>query len=92
MSLDLINAVESAVSTVVQEFDKDASVMVQFAAGEWAKLKEELAKAKAVFESAPEVVPAPEPAPAPAAEPVAAAEAPVPVAEPAPEQPAQPTN
>jgi 1-aminocyclopropane-1-carboxylate deaminase/D-cysteine desulfhydrase-like pyridoxal-dependent ACC family enzyme len=55
MSLDLIKAVESAVSTVVQEFDKDASVMVQFAAGEWAKLKEELAKAKAAFEPTQEV-------------------------------------
>jgi len=49
MSSDLLAAVKSAVSSVVQEFDKDASVMVQFAAGEWAKIKEELAKAEAEY-------------------------------------------
>jgi len=61
MSKALIDAVESAVSSVVQEFERDASVMVQFAAGEWAKIKEELAKAKAVLTLDPPAVVEPVP-------------------------------
>ena len=72
MSAALIEAVQSAVNSVVQEFDKDASVMVQFAAGEWAKIKEELAKweaeAKAEFE--PVVAPPVDPVIEPVIEPI----------------------
>lgn len=47
MSIELISAVERALSTLAQEVHHDASVVVQFAAGEWHALKEALAKAKA---------------------------------------------
>ena len=43
----LIEAVELALGRAEQNFDKDASVMVQLAAGDWHKLKSALADAKA---------------------------------------------
>lgn len=46
MSAYLIAAVERVLGSVSQEFDKDASVMVQFAAGDWHALKQALHFAK----------------------------------------------
>lgn len=50
MSLNLIAAVESVLSNLTQEVHKEASVLVQFAAGDWHKLKAALAEAKAALE------------------------------------------
>jgi hypothetical protein len=46
MSVKLIETLEAAMSGLAQEFDRDASVMVQFAAGDWAKIKAALKEAK----------------------------------------------
>ena len=83
MSLHLIETLESACKNIAQEFDKDASVLVQFAAGDWAKIKDALKAARAKWDedtaaqaaaTAPAEPPAPDPVPAP--EPEVAAPAP----------------
>jgi len=51
MSNELIEVVDRIVSAVAQEFDKDASVLVQFAAGEWHALKSALEGAKSIVAS-----------------------------------------
>ena len=45
--LRLVEAVETALGQLAQEVHKDASVVVQFAAGDWAKLKEAVKAARA---------------------------------------------
>lgn len=46
MSDRLIQAVETALSRLAQEVHKDASVVVQYAAGDWHELKAALGEAK----------------------------------------------
>jgi hypothetical protein len=46
MTARLIAAVETALSRLAQEVHHDASVLVQYAAGDWAELKAALGEAK----------------------------------------------
>ncbi len=46
MTARLIEAVEKALSRLAQEVHKDASVVVQYAAGDWHELKAALGEAK----------------------------------------------
>jgi hypothetical protein len=46
MSAKLVETLEAAMAGLAQEFDRDASVMVQFAAGDWVKIKAALKEAK----------------------------------------------
>jgi hypothetical protein len=62
MSLHLVETLEAALAGLAQEVHKDASVMVQFAAGDWYKIREALGLARAEITAA-----------APAVEPVAVA-------------------
>lgn len=71
MSRQLIETLESALANLAQEASKDASVMVQFAAGDWAKIKASLAAARVALDAP---LPGP-PVAAPAAEQVLAAAA-----------------
>ena len=44
--IKLIETIESAISGLAQEFPRDASVLVQFAAGDWAAIKSVVAAAR----------------------------------------------
>lgn len=46
MSIELIQAVKSVLSNLAQEVEREASVVVQFAAGDWHKLKDALSSAE----------------------------------------------
>ena len=48
---NLIAVVEAALAQVEERVHKDASVMVQFAAGDWAKMKEAVAAARAKLDA-----------------------------------------
>lgn len=48
---NLIAVVEAALAQVEERVHKDASVMVQFAAGDWAKMKEAVAAARAELDA-----------------------------------------
>lgn len=50
MSLNLVQAVEEVLAHLDQEVHREASVLVQFAAGDWHKLKAALAEAKNALE------------------------------------------
>jgi len=50
MSRHLIETLESALAGLAQEVHKDASVLVQFAAGDWHKIKEALRLARAALD------------------------------------------
>jgi len=58
----LVNEVERILGTLVQEFEKDASVLVQFASGDWAALKQ------AFLEETGQATPAPTPVETPVAD------------------------
>lgn len=83
--IKLIETLEAALSNLVQEIPAEASVLVQFAAGDWARIKESIAAARAEWDATatPPASTAPDEAPAipePAADPVesdAPAEVPV---------------
>ena len=63
MTNRLIASLERALSALAQEVDKGASVLVQYAAGDWAELKAALTEAKesAVAPVDPTSTPPPEP-------------------------------
>jgi hypothetical protein len=48
---NLIAVVEAALAQVEERVHKDASVMVQFAAGDWVKIKEAVAAARAELDA-----------------------------------------
>lgn len=77
MSLHLIETMEAALEGLAQEVTKDASVMVQFAAGDWAKIRAAVSSARAAHDAAN--VPQADPVQAAPAEsePVAETDAPV---------------
>lgn len=62
MSLHLIETLEAELKELAQEAAKDASVVVQFSAGGWGRIKAALRKARAEWDEKNT------PAPAPAAE------------------------
>ncbi len=53
MSEKLVAALDAALAGAVQNYPRDASVVVQFAAGDYAKVTEALAEAKAELAPAP---------------------------------------
>ena len=56
MTRRLVETLERALADTVQNFPRDASVLVQFKAGDLAELKEALAEARALLDSQPSVV------------------------------------
>lgn len=76
--MSLLEVLEAELKEVVQEFDKDASVMVQLAAGGLHRIRQAIAAERAATPTPAAVEAAPTPAPAPAPEapsaPVAAPE------------------
>ncbi len=61
--MTIIDHMKSILARAEQTFDKDASVLVQFAAGDWAKIKAAVEEAGAALLDAPADVPPTAPAP-----------------------------
>jgi hypothetical protein len=59
--MNLLETLEVALAGVVGEHPRDASVMVQFAAGDWAKIKEAMREERAAIAPAPTLADVAEP-------------------------------
>jgi hypothetical protein len=59
--MTLLETLEAALAGVVGEHPRDASVMVQFAAGDWAKIKEAMREERAAITPVPTLTDVAEP-------------------------------